>query len=89
MTITLVPKIEARLCERAARDGKDMEALVNQMLDDALAEKSEKEEAYHRALLASGLVKRIARRTEPDTSERRLIEVQGEPVSETIIRERR
>lgn len=52
-------------------------------------EEAKKKEAFHQALLASGLVKRIVRRTEPDTSERRLVEVLGEPVSETIIRERR
>lgn len=89
MTITLAPENEAWLCERAAREGQDMESLVNALLADILAEEANKREAYHQALLASGLVKRIARRTEPDTSERRLIEVLGEPVSETIIRERR
>ncbi len=55
----------------------------------AATEEAKKKEAFHQALLASGLVKRIARRRKPDTSERRLIEVQGEPVSETILRERR
>lgn len=88
MTITLAPGTEARLRERAARDDQDADALANRMLTEALADKAEKEEAYHRALLEAGLVKQIARRTEPDTSERHLIEVQGEPVSETIIRER-
>ena len=64
-------------------------------LEEAIQERraanaaAQKQEAFHQALLASGLVKRIARRTEPDTSERRLIKVQGEPVSETILRERR
>jgi hypothetical protein len=55
----------------------------------AATDETRKKEAFHQALLASGLVKHIARRTEPDMSERPLIEVQGEPVSETIIRERR
>ena len=55
----------------------------------ATTEVAQKQTAFHQALLASGLVKRIARRTEPDTEERRLVEVQGEPVSETILRERR
>ena len=36
MTITLVPEVETRLCERAARDGKDMEALANALLADHL-----------------------------------------------------
>lgn len=88
MTITLEPGTEARLRERAAQEDQDADALANQMLTEALMDKAEKEEAYHRALLESGLVKQIARRTEPDTTDRRLIEVQGEPVSETIIQER-
>lgn len=88
MTITLEPGTEARLRERAAQEDRDADALANQMLTEALMDKAEKEEAYHRALLKSGLVKQIARRTEPDTTDRRLIEVQGEPVSETIIQER-
>ena len=93
MTITLTPETEARLRERAARDNQDTDTLANTLLADILAEEAEeekaKQKAFHEALLASGLVRRIARRTEPDTSERRLIQVVGEPVSETIIRERR
>ena len=63
--------------ERAVRQRRAETVPVNQQAE------------FHRVLLASGLVKRIARRTEPDTSERPLIEAQGEPVSETILRERR
>lgn len=89
MTITLVPENEVYIRQRAARDGKDIDAVVNALLSTVLADEAGKREAVHQALLASGLVKRIARRTEPDTSERRLVEVQGEPISETILRERR
>ena len=64
-----------------------LEAAVRERLRPA--SEDEKRAALHEALLASGLVKRIARRTEPDLSPRHLIEVQGEPVSETILRERR
>jgi hypothetical protein len=64
-----------------------LEAAVRERLRPASEE--DKRAALYEALLASGLVKRIARRAEPDTSERSLIEVQGESVSETIIRERR
>ena len=65
-----------------------------QQLEDAVRERrvatqeAQERETFHQALLAAGLVKRIAKRTEPDTAERHLIDVQGEPVSETIIRER-
>ena len=93
MAITLSPETEARLRERAAQDGQDTDMHANTLLTTVLTEEADeeraKQDAYHAALLASGLVKRIARRSEPDTSERRLIQVQGEPVSETILRERR
>ena len=93
MTITLAPENEISLRQRAARDGKDVDAVANALLSTVLADETGKEtsktELVHQALLASGLVKRIARRTEPDTTERRLVEVQGEPISETILRERR
>ena len=89
MTITLAPENEIQLRQRAARDGKDVDTVANMLLSTVLADEADDKEAVHRALLASGLVKRIARRTEPDMTERRLVEVQGEPVSETILRERR
>ncbi|MBE9014166.1 hypothetical protein IQ250_28660 [Pseudanabaenaceae cyanobacterium LEGE 13415] len=44
--------------------------------------------AVHEALLASGLVKRI-RQPIQHSVERQLLEIEGEPVSETIIQERR
>ncbi len=46
-----------------------------------------KREAFHRALLASGLVKQIKK---PNSYQKReLVQVQGKSVSETIIEERR
>jgi tetratricopeptide (TPR) repeat protein len=45
--------------------------------------------AFHRALLASGLVRQIKQPPRSQPSERQLIQVQGKPVSETIIEERR
>ncbi len=90
MTILLEPEIEARLRERAAHEGQDADRVANTLsVASLLKSDAEKEKAFHQALLASGLVKRIARRTGPDASERQLIKVQGEPVSETILRERR
>lgn len=44
---------------------------------------------FHQALLTSGLVKQINRRSDSQLTERQLIQVQGKPVSETIIEERR
>lgn len=45
--------------------------------------------AFHRALLASGLVRQIKQPSRYQQSERQLIQVQGKPISETIIGERR
>jgi hypothetical protein len=50
---------------------------------------SPKRETFHQALLASGLVKQIRPPRLDRDAQRRLIEVQGPPVSETIIAERR
>lgn len=50
---------------------------------------SPKHETFHQALLASGLVKQIRPLRHDRGAQRRLIEVQGRPVSETIIAERR
>lgn len=52
--------------------------------DEAAAER-----AFEQALLASGLVKEIKRPTTRPAWDRPLITIQGEPLSETIIRERR
>ena len=45
--------------------------------------------AFHQALLSSGLVKTIKEPRFTSTDEHKLIRVQGKPVSETIIDERR
>ncbi len=49
----------------------------------------EKEAAFDQALLAAGLITHIPPPRDPSKAERPRIEVQGEPLSETIIRERR
>jgi len=93
MAITLTPETEALLCERAARDNQDMNTLANTLLAEMLAddydEEKAKQKAFHDALLSSGLVRRITPPRDPSRAARPRIEVQGEPVSETIIRERR
>ena len=49
----------------------------------------DKRRLFHAALLASGLVKEIKPPPLAGRSQRRLIQVQGKPVSQTIIEERR
>jgi len=64
---------------------------LNQATQKHLADKEEtaKRATFHQALLASGLVKQLKQPSYSRQTERRLIEVQGKPVSETIIEERR
>jgi len=89
VTILLEPAIEARLRERAAWEKQDVDAMANALLVEALLrEDAEKEEALDQALLASGLITRIPPPRDPSKADRTRILVQGEPVSETILRER-
>ncbi len=71
----------------------DIEELyqLNQTIQKYLANKEEiaKLGAFHQALLDSGLIKQFKFPSYDPISERRLIQVEGKPVSETIIEERR
>ena len=93
MAITLTPETEARLRERAAREGQDPDklasSLLTRLLEDEADEEKAKQKAFHEALLASGLVSRITPPRDPSKSERPTFKVEGEPLSETIMRERR
>ncbi|MEW6492846.1 MAG: hypothetical protein AB1589_10105 [Cyanobacteriota bacterium] len=64
---------------------------LNQATQKHLAGKEEtaKRATFHKALLASGLVKQLKQPSDSLQTERRLIQVQGKSVSETIIEERR
>jgi hypothetical protein len=64
---------------------------LNQAIQRYLADKEEtaKRATFHKALLTSGLVKQLKQPSYSLQTERRLIQVQGKPVSETIIEERR
>ena len=48
-----------------------------------------KRQAFYRALCASGLVKRIKMHPTEDVAERRLVQIKGQPASQTIIEDRR
>jgi response regulator of citrate/malate metabolism len=45
--------------------------------------------AFHQALIDSGLVKQIKHHSFDSINERKLIQIEGKPISETIIEERR
>ena len=50
---------------------------------------AQKRRAFYHALRASGLVKQIKAHPANNTVQRQLVQVQGPPVSQTIIEERR
>lgn len=64
---------------------------LNQAIQRYLADKQQtpQQVTFHQALLASGLVKHLKQPSYTQQTKRRLIQVQGKPVSETIIEERR
>lgn len=64
---------------------------LHQTLQKYLAdqERTDKQAAFHQALINSGLVKQIKQPSYDPIRERRLIQVEGKPVSETIVEERR
>jgi hypothetical protein len=53
------------------------------------SDEAQKREALHQALKAAGLVTQTRQPRLTDNPDRPLIPVQGEPVSETILKERR
>jgi secreted Zn-dependent insulinase-like peptidase len=64
---------------------------LSQVLQQYLNERdvSAQQVAFHQALAESGLVRQIKSPTFEQRTHRRLIQVQGEPVSQTIVGERR
>lgn len=64
---------------------------VQQAVQARLAPPSQaqKRRAFYHALRTSGLVKQIKTHPADDNVQRRLVQVQGPPVSQTIIEERR
>lgn len=64
---------------------------VQRVVQERLTEAGEDlaREAFHRALLDSGLVKEIKKPPIRSEHDRPLVHIQGKPLSETIIEERR
>ncbi|NJK68578.1 MAG: hypothetical protein HC789_16900 [Microcoleus sp. CSU_2_2] len=64
---------------------------LNRAIHKYLTEKqaTTQQAKFHQALLTSGLVKKFNHLSYSQLTERQLIQVQGKPVSETIIEERR
>ncbi|RUT03144.1 hypothetical protein DSM106972_054520 [Dulcicalothrix desertica PCC 7102] len=64
---------------------------LNQVIEQHITVKmqTESENAFEQALLESGLVKEIKKPTYRNVTTEQLIKVDGKPLSETIIEERR
>ncbi|MBW4479353.1 MAG: hypothetical protein KME54_21485 [Tolypothrix brevis GSE-NOS-MK-07-07A] len=64
---------------------------LNHTIQKYLADKEEivKQAAFHQALIDSGLVKQIKHPAYQPITQRQLVYVEGKPVSESIIEERR
>lgn len=61
---------------------------LHQAIQQRLEVEATQKNTFHQALLKSGLVKEIKQPFNSQNNQRKLIEVQGKPVSETIIEER-
>ena len=87
MAQTALRQILQQIADLNGDELQEVSHAVQQRL--SAQEDARKHEAFHRALQESGLVLHVKTPSPNDSPERQLIEVQGEPVSETIIAERR
>jgi len=80
-----------RIVEEIKTLAPDEQWQLREMLDTMLvpAGEEDKRKGLHQALRAAGLITQVRQPRATDTPNRRRIEVQGKPVSETIIEERR
>jgi hypothetical protein len=80
-----------RIVEELKALAPDERQQLREMLDTMMVPSGEedKQKALHQALRAAGLVTQVRQPRATDTPHRRWIEVQGKPVSETILEERR
>ena len=64
---------------------------LNQSVQDYLADQEEaaKRAAFHQALVTSGLVRQIKKSSYKRLIKQQLVQLEGQPISETIVEERR
>ncbi|MCT7952061.1 hypothetical protein NG798_19875 [Ancylothrix sp. C2] len=88
MAITTLKEILNQLDKLETPELKELNQTIQKYLTQR--EESVKKAGFHQALIDSGLVKQIKYPISyEERGERQLIEVEGKPVSETIIEERR
>ncbi|MCL1469095.1 hypothetical protein [Argonema antarcticum] len=87
MAVTTLDQILKQLDTLEIEELKEL----NQTIQKYLAEREEtlNKSAFHQALINSGLVKQIKHPAYLTSADRKLIQIEGKPVSETIIEERR
>src|SRR5213082_1458166 len=89
--ISMGREVITRVLELVRELNEDELRQVRQAVSVQLGERSDTHgrEAFHRALLAAGLVKEIKTPPLRPDEERPLVPIQGKPLSETTIEERR
>jgi hypothetical protein len=87
MTQAILNEILGQLQELKLQELQELKQAVQQQLMTKLP--TSKSIAFHQALLDSGLVKQIKQPNYRQPTEPQLIKIQGKPLFETIIEERR
>ena len=87
MAITTLKEILNQLDNLETQELQELNLTLQKYLKQR--EEFVKKAGFHQALIDLGLVKQIKYPTYGERGERQLIEVEGKPVSETIIEERR
>jgi hypothetical protein len=87
MAQAILQKILNQLQELETEELHQLDRAVKQYL--VMKMQTAEQSAFEHALLESGLVKQIKQPTYRHVNKEELIEVQGKPLSETIIEERR
>jgi hypothetical protein len=86
----MTPQLEAAIAAIQTLSPTELQQLsqvIQSYLQDE--ETSAQQAAFHRALIESGLVQKIKKNTFESGTRQPIIESQGEPVSQTIVEERR
>lgn len=87
MPQAILNQIINQLQELEPSELQQLSQVIDKYLQDS--ETTAKRTAFHQALVGSGLVRQIKKPTFERKTHQPLIEVQGEPVSQTIVGERR
>ncbi len=89
MTIELAPEIEKLLQIEAERKGLSPHKIVQIVLEEKFSRQKHSKQDLWQKLFAEGLITHIPNGISDEEDDFAPIEIAGEPMSETIIRERR